>query len=146
MIGCSQHRSKEDPDANMSPHTQTNAHRHTRTHMGIRVHKALVDGNALGRAPSHHVKRHTSTEFVSCHMGFTRRQTNSHPSHPGVQIYHPPSAAHVCCSFPSTMQIKANSISYVFVCGFWGPCVHASGWLALNPPQSFSIIVPKYAS
>ena len=121
MIGCSLHCSKEDPDAYTQTHIQrrmlacmhTHTHTHTHTHMGVHIHKALVDGNALGRAPSHRVRRHTSVEFGFCHMWFTRRQTNSHPSLLSVQIYLPPSPVHMrvhlCVTCVCVLQYFLNT-------------------------------------
>lgn len=63
MIGCSQHCSKEGPDAYRNTHTHI-----VYTHMDVHIHQVLVNSNALVCAPSHHVKRHTSAEFGFCHM------------------------------------------------------------------------------
>lgn len=107
MIGCSQHRSKEGPDA----YTHTHARLHIRTHIGACIVKTLLDSNALEHAPSHCVKRHTSAEFGLCHMWFTRRETTSHPSLLSVQIYLPPSPprAYVCVYVTIRLEILTTT-------------------------------------
>lgn len=107
MIGCSQHRSKEAPDAHTRSHTCLPAHTHT--HM-VGMHKALVDGNALGHAPSHRVNRHTSADFGFCHMRSTRRQTTSQPSLLSVHIHLPPG--------PACVHFGVSVCSYVSQCLF----------------------------
>ncbi len=135
MIGCSQHRSKEGPDAYTNTHAQTHTRLRTHTHMGIHIHKALVDSNALGRAPSHHVKRHTSAEFGFCHMWFTRRQTTSHPSLLSVQIYLPPSPVYLCvclCVLQYFLHLSQQHMlccrvyvpSCSYECSQWGPYIN----------------------
>lgn len=78
MIGCSQHRSKEDPDTFAEPST----------HMALHIRAVLVDGNVLGHAPSHCVKRHTSHEFGLCHMWFSPCGTVSPPLSPCPMCFH----------------------------------------------------------
>lgn len=113
MIGCSQHRSKEDPDAFESTHARL----HAQTHMDVCTHKALADSNALGRAPSHCVKKHTSAEFGLCHKWFSRGHTTSHPSFLSVQIYSPPKLLNYICVFNiPACYIHANDISWEYFC------------------------------
>lgn len=148
MIGCSQHRSKEDPDRFAAPCT----------HIAVHIRAVLVDGNALGHAPSHHVKRHTSHEFGLCHMWFSPSGRVSAPL-PWISTYGSPSTCslrtgniqlHMCCTsgniwgcsngldpnhVPAPGRATSSRWSWNQPCKNISSCVIPAADMCSDPPQ-----------